>query len=145
MELKNQTLAYEILDLIDKNGGIMPYIDVLNNFTETPPHVTDNTLYCMLEEGLIYGNLLANESPALTPKGQDEIDAYRVKLAKEAEERRKLEEQARKKAAEEKAEKRSDRRHQFFHDIIMLIIGSALTLIVERFPAILIFFASFFN
>lgn len=85
MELKNQTLAYEILDLIDKNGGSMVYTDIVNAFLpDVSPSETDNTLIRMLAEGLISGEIPSTSSITLTPKGEDELYAYRRNLSEEA-------------------------------------------------------------
>ena len=145
MTIVNEELAYKILDLLVQNGGSLYYTDILNAMMPIPATDTLDTLTDMISNKLIIGKTQAYERISITRNGKATLQAHQSELAKEAEELRKLDEQARKKVAEDKAEKRSDRRYQLFHDILLLIIGSVITLITEHFFAILAFLVSLFN
>ena len=144
MESSNTKAINQILEVIDSSNENMLYTEILNK-SPLSTVKTAKLLKFMLKEELVSGQMRAFERIGITPKGEAQLIAYREQLAEKAEELCALEEQMRKDAAIKEAEKRSDRRNQFFHDLLMLIIGSALTLIVEHFPTILSFFASFFD
>lgn len=144
MQSSNTKAINQILEVIDSSNENMLYTEILNK-SPLSTVKTAKLLKFMLKEELVSGQTRAFERIGITPKGEAQLIAYREQLAEKAEELRALDEQARKKVAIKKAEKRSDRLHQFFHDIIMLIIGAVITLTVEHFPAILDFCTTLFN
>lgn len=131
MDYLNTNSVNQLLVIIDNSTGKMLYTDILNK-SPLPAVTTAKLIKEMLKEGLLFGKFGAYERIGITPLGMVQLQAYRDKLAEEAEECRKFEEQARKKAAEETANKKSDRRFNLFITVLGAVAGSVITLFVEH-------------